>query len=156
MREWRKLHPENTSYQQQYHKKYGANPVNALRARFRASLWYMRNIDRARARNNAKHHATKILKGRKKGDAHHSWKGDSIEYHGLHLWVVRERGKPSMCEHCGATDKSRYHWANVDHQYRRKLEDFIRLCVSCHKKYDYQNGLSDIGSRGGSIKNKKI
>lgn len=66
------------------------------------------------------------------------WKGINVGYKGIHEWVKKWKGRPDTCEHCGKTQlKGRQiHWANVDHQYRRVLEDFIRLCKDCHKKYD--------------------
>jgi hypothetical protein len=47
-------------------------------------------------------------------------------------------GKPKKCDHCGTTDTEKhYDWANVDHKYRRRREDFKRLCRSCHLRYDW-------------------
>ena len=56
----------------------------------------------------------------------------------LHSWVRKNKGKPKVCEHCGFTsDKPRkLHWANKDHSYKRILDDYIALCVFCHRKYD--------------------
>lgn len=65
-----------------------------------------------------------------------NWKGEEASYRSKHAWVRRYKGTPSKCEHCGRTDKKKYEWANIDHKYRRKLEDYIRLCTSCHRKYD--------------------
>ena len=67
-----------------------------------------------------------------------NWKGDNIGYGGLHRWVERELGKPDTCEHCEKSGLSgqNIHWANKDHSYKRKLEDWLRLCVFCHKQYD--------------------
>jgi len=67
------------------------------------------------------------------------WKGDKVSYTALHMWVSRWKGKPMKCEMCGAEGRKRYDWANIDHKYRRVLEDYIRLCVPCHAKYDYEN-----------------
>jgi hypothetical protein len=69
-----------------------------------------------------------------------NWKGDDVGYIALHAWIYRKKGKPQVCEHCGATrEKRRLNWANIDHQYKRDLDDFISLCVSCHKIYDLNN-----------------
>lgn len=70
------------------------------------------------------------------GDINYAWKGDKVSYVGLHQWVSRWKGKPKMCEMCGSTSSKKYQWANIDHKYRRVLEDFIRLCIPCHVKYD--------------------
>jgi len=75
------------------------------------------------------------------GEKNHSWKGDNVGYYGIHNWVKRELGKPQKCEHCGDTSKRKYEWANKDHKYKRALEDWIRLCTKCHKKYDKERGL---------------
>lgn len=68
-----------------------------------------------------------------------NWAGEEVGYHGVHKWIARWKGKPKMCEMCGSTSKRKYEWANIDHKYRRVLEDYIRLCTSCHRKYDYEN-----------------
>ena len=72
------------------------------------------------------------------------WKGDGVGYIPLHLWVGRELGKSGTCEHCDKSGLSgaKIHWANKDHKYRRNLKDWLRLCSSCHKIYDLENGLS--------------
>lgn len=70
------------------------------------------------------------------GDKHPLWKGDKVGYHALHRWVDLHKGKPSKCEHCGTTTAKKFEWANIDGQYNRSLDDFIRLCTSCHRKYD--------------------
>lgn len=67
-----------------------------------------------------------------------NWKGNRVKYTGLHAWVYRQLGQPTKCEQCGKDGLvgAQIHWANVSHKYLRKLSDWIRLCVSCHKKYD--------------------
>ena len=68
----------------------------------------------------------------------YAWLGDKVGYFGLHVWVTKWKGSPKHCEMCG-NDKLRsrqYHWANIDHKYNRVLDDFIRMCVKCHKRYD--------------------
>lgn len=71
-------------------------------------------------------------------DKSYKWKGDKVGYGALHSWVRRKLGKPNFCEHCGNRNlKNRqYHWANKSGKYLRRLSDWIRLCVKCHKKYD--------------------
>lgn len=67
-----------------------------------------------------------------------AWKGDGVGYVGLHMWVYRNLGKPDTCEHCNTNglSGSKIHWANKSQEYKRELDDWIRLCVSCHKTYD--------------------
>jgi hypothetical protein len=65
------------------------------------------------------------------------WKGDNAGYSGFHVRVDRLRGKPKRCESCGLSDENRkYHWANLTGNYS-DVWDYKRLCVSCHRKYDY-------------------
>lgn len=91
------------------------------------------------------HHAKKISEGKTgkkvpslQGVKSSHWKGDRVTYSGLHHWVKKEMGSPSYCEHCGANNLKprQYHWANKSQQYKRELEDWLRLCVKCHRKYD--------------------
>lgn len=73
------------------------------------------------------------------------WKGNKIKYSGLHKWVYRKLGKPNKCVHCGKEElnSKRINWANIDHKYCRVVEDWIRLCTKCHKKYDKVNNLTN-------------
>lgn len=81
---------------------------------------------------------TELKKGHFTGGAKALWKGDKVSYSGLHHWVARHKGKPDYCSNCKRTDLSHrsYHWANIDHKYRRVLEDYIRLCINCHRVHD--------------------
>ena len=79
-----------------------------------------------------------------KGEEHWEWKGEEVSYIALHKWVVRCKGNPKVCEHCGKIgkitgDRWNIEWANIDHKYRRFLQDFIGLCRTCHCKYDKKN-----------------
>ncbi len=76
-------------------------------------------------------------KKRMTGSKNHLWKGNKVGYVGLHHWLYRWLGKANHCEVCGKNDKRMYHWCNIDHQYRRVLDDYIPMCVPCHRKYDY-------------------
>jgi Ni/Co efflux regulator RcnB len=73
-----------------------------------------------------------------KDEKAYNWKGNETGKEAKHMWVISRLGRPSKCEHCGLDDPKRiYHWANVDHKYSRDLGDYMRLCVPCHRKYDY-------------------
>lgn len=74
--------------------------------------------------------------GQMANENNYFWKGDAVSYTGLHQWVQRKLGTPSLCVHCGTTEAKRFEWANVSRQYKRDLSDWIRLCAICHKKYD--------------------
>lgn len=86
-------------------------------------------------RKLSKEHRLKIGKS-EKGEKHFAWKGENASYRAVHSWISKWKGKPKMCEMCGTIKNITYHWANIDHKYRRVLDDYIRLCVKCHRKYD--------------------
>lgn len=67
------------------------------------------------------------------------WKGDNAGVVAMHRWVEKWKGTPKKCEVCGTEKKGMYDWANVDHSYKRVLEDYIRMCRSCHRNYDIKN-----------------
>ena len=86
------------------------------------------------SKNNSRHWLGKT------DDKSSSWKGNNVGIIGVHAWVRRHKGKPEICEHCGITDKKKLlDWANKNHTYKRKLEDYFALCRSCHMKYDYKH-----------------
>jgi len=75
----------------------------------------------------------KIKAASRKGEEKAAWKGDGVSYRELHKWVRRHKGKPGKCIDCG---KPALDWSNFDGKYRRRLEDFVPRCRSCHIKYD--------------------
>lgn len=79
-----------------------------------------------------------LKKSMKRDEESPHWKGDNISYRGLHAWVVRKLGKPNMCSNCKKDNLygRQIHWANISHEYKRDLYDWIRLCQSCHRNYD--------------------
>src|SRR3990167_7656201 len=68
-----------------------------------------------------------------KGDENPSWKGDDAKYSAKHKWIESVKGKPETCEFCGKSGLTRQkiHWANKDHEYKRILDDWLRLCAKC-------------------------
>ena len=92
--------------------------------------------------NIGKHHSpqTEFKKGDKRlvGQNHFAWKGQGVSYSGLHHWLKRELGSPDTCRYCGkiGLKGKLITWANISHKYIRDVSDWIRLCQSCHKKYD--------------------
>ncbi len=67
------------------------------------------------------------------------WKGDKAGVSAMHTWVIKWKGRPRKCEMCGTDKAKKYEWANVDHSYLRVLEDYMRMCTSCHIRYDIEN-----------------
>jgi hypothetical protein len=74
--------------------------------------------------------------GKRKGKLNNKWLGDDVTYVGLHAWMRKNFGKPQFCERCKRSDARMYHWANISGKYVRDRNDWIRLCVPCHKKSD--------------------
>lgn len=72
------------------------------------------------------------------GKKHHFWKGDKVGIKALHQWVKRYLGRPKVCEFCKkhVDDPYAIHWANKSGEYKRDLNDWIRLCRDCHINYD--------------------
>lgn len=71
------------------------------------------------------------------GKNNYLWKGSDVTYSGLHHWIAKELGKPDKCEHCGILEKGhKIHWANKSQEYKRELDDWLRLCAKCHKTFD--------------------
>ena len=83
-----------------------------------------------------------------KNENHPKWKGAKVSYRGLHQWVRRYKGKPTICSECGleSTKPRVIQWANIDGKYRRNLDDFISLCCSCHKFHDMGQSIQDVPS----------
>ena len=74
-----------------------------------------------------------------RGENHWAWKGNKAGYRAKHDWAVKAFGQPKKCENCKKTFEGKgIHWANKSDKYNRIKSDWIRLCASCHKKYDNQ------------------
>ena len=74
-----------------------------------------------------------------RGKETNGWRGDLAGYFAMHKWVIRMKGRPNKCEHCGNEKAKKYEWSNIDHSYKRILEDYVRLCVCCHRQWDILN-----------------
>lgn len=118
-------------------KSCGSALCNWTKARrHRTSILHkgMRHTDAARKKMHANHPYLG-----KRRDEVPSWKGKRVGYHGLHKWIASIMGKPERCSMCGTTDpKKKYQWANISGRYLRDVNDFMRVCRSCHAKYDYK------------------
>lgn len=87
-----------------------------------------------------KHPNSGFQKGNKMGvgkteEKSNSWKGDKAGCGAMHEWVKREKGKASehKCVDCGKKSKD---WSNIDHKYKRNLDDYQSRCRKCHRRYD--------------------
>jgi hypothetical protein len=85
-------------------------------------------------------HKEKIRLHAKRGKDNYIWKGDMAGKVSKHMWLNRNFGKEKSCEICKTKDTNKtYDWANKDHKYSRIRTDYMRICRSCHRKYDYKN-----------------
>lgn len=93
-------------------------------------------------------HKHKIRLSAPKGERNKAWKGESVSYRAIHLWVQNILGKACKCSNrsCFYPRKNRrgsimlkpikYDWANISGEYKRDLSDWIQLCRSCHMLMD--------------------
>jgi len=72
------------------------------------------------------------------GEKHGNWKGDKVGRGQLHVWLKKNLSQPPLCEFCNI--KPSRDLANITGVYNREFTNWKYLCVSCHKKYDYENG----------------
>ncbi len=73
-----------------------------------------------------------------RGERNSYWGGKSGEvgYQAYHCRVIAKRGQPMHCEDCGTTDPTKnYDWASLTKNYS-DVNDYKRLCRSCHFKMD--------------------
>lgn len=92
----------------------------------------------------------------KKGKLSRRWKGDLAGYTALHVWVKKQKGKPTKCENsnCLGLPAGRYEWASLSGECKRDLEDFVSLCTRCHRRYD--NGNLEISINGEKFTREKF
>lgn len=58
----------------------------------------------------------------------------------IHESLIKKFGKASKCEgeSCTNPNPKRYEWAlKKGHQYSKSKDDYLELCPSCHRKYDF-------------------
>lgn len=64
-----------------------------------------------------------------------------LTYTAIHKRLRKDRGMPSLCEHCGTTTAKKFEWAYAGEGHERgewsaNLADYIRLCTKCHVIFD--------------------
>ncbi len=85
----------------------------------------------------AKKKISKSLYG-KKGKFARRWKGKLAGYVATHIWLTKTYGKPKKCENVNCSKKyNRIEWASISGDNLRMSEDYLHLCTSCHRKYDF-------------------
>ena len=82
------------------------------------------------------------------GEKGSNWQGDNVGYVGIHTWLSKTYGKPDRCENpdCVYPRQGAKKWLEKPYKIEwalikgikieRKRENFMRLCTSCHRKYD--------------------
>lgn len=79
----------------------------------------------------------------KRGDQMGNWKGDKAGYDAIHRWLRNNKERTGECEFCAKTPppakdgRASTHFANISGEYRRDIDDYLELCVSCHKTFDH-------------------
>jgi len=68
---------------------------------------------------------------------------DKTTHNRLHRQLIKINGKAAKCEAGDCSGKSKiFQWAlRKGHSYSNKKEDYIQLCVSCHRKYDFNENI---------------
>ena len=62
----------------------------------------------------------------------------SNSYLALHHWSTRNIVLGKECKICGRQN-CKLEQANIDHSYKRNPDDWVTLCVSCHRTHDFLN-----------------
>ncbi len=63
------------------------------------------------------------------------WKGNRAKYKAIHMWVGRHKGK-AISHQCTYCDNKAVQWSNIDHKYKRDLDDYVPVCKKCHVAHD--------------------
>lgn len=133
-------------------------------------VWTDEQREAARQRKlgkkNTREQNRKIKKHAIYGEENNMWKGDFASYYAMHAWVIRHKGKAKKCvDKATATlpCKGRFEWSNVDHKYRRNLNDYTERCTLHHRIYDIQHGLAHpkgkakrFFAKAGNIQKRKL
>lgn len=123
------------SYKQWENKKYCSNKCSATvtAIRLKNNIPWNKNTKGIMKSNRT---SWKKQDSRISGKNHRQWLGDNPTYSAIHHWIETKLGKPQYCEYCKTTENRMYHWSNKSGTYKRDINDWWRLCVPCHYKYD--------------------
>ena len=72
-----------------------------------------------------------------------NWKGDAASIRAIHNWLGYNYGKSDECWNKNCLKKcDTYEWALLhDKKYQHNVNNFIKLCVKCHRLYDRGHAL---------------
>lgn len=59
------------------------------------------------------------------------------DYQKIHYWVTKQNGKATQCSVDKTHLSKRYEWAHIGQEYKYDINDFVLLCLSCHRKNDF-------------------
>ena len=79
-------------------------------------------------------------------------------YHRVHSWLIYNYGRASKCEfgNCKHPNPKRFEWALIKgKKYEKRVNNFIQLCPSCHRKYDITDEIRLKMSLNSANKGKK-
>lgn len=76
----------------------------------------------------------KVMAISKMSENNPNWKGDGVGLDALHIWVLRRKPKPELCEMCKKSPPKDL--ANISQKYLRSVDDFEWLCRKCHMTKD--------------------
>ena len=70
---------------------------------------------------------------------HSSWKGNKAGIKAVHKWLGQHYGKPKYCINFNCLNKSNiFEWCKkIESSYTHNPNDYLWLCRSCHRKYDW-------------------
>lgn len=80
-----------------------------------------------------RHHSEETKK-KLSGKNNYGWKGDNAGYNSIHIWIRKHKSPQELCSMCGK--KVQLQLANISGKYYRDINDFMWLCVKCHRKFD--------------------
>lgn len=123
--------------------------IEKLKEANRNREWTDEQREAARSRKlgvkNTEDQNRKIKENGKYGEENNMWKGNFASYNAMHLWVIRHNGNAAECVDVAISNlpcKGPFEWSNIDHKYRRNLDDYSGRCTRHHRIYDKQHGLT--------------
>ena len=72
------------------------------------------------------------------------------EYFRIHNWLSYHHGKAFKCENelCESKNPKKFEWALLKgREYTKDRNNYIMLCPSCHRKYDYKEETRSLQSK---------
>jgi len=74
------------------------------------------------------------MKGIRSLAKHPAWLGEKAGYDAKHDWAREHLQLTNQCQLCNSEENLT--WANLSEKYQRISKDWIKLCCSCHMKFD--------------------